>query len=143
MASLENFNKNYISGVREKISEYEFNYKELYTKCYNEIESITGKSIQSVLTKGLANASKGTGELISRIPFVSKGQVDEFLIDSEKKIKKFNEKRNDKNIQKLVANSIKGANPFVESLNKVNIIYNEPIEILMDKNNLYLVEGEN
>lgn len=140
---LENFNKNYISGVREKISEYEFNYKELYTKCYNEIESITGKSIQSVLTKGLANASKGTGELISRIPFVSKGQVDEFLIDSEKKIKKFNEKRNDKNIQKLVANSIKGANPFVESLNKVNIIYNEPIEILMDKNNLYLVEGEN
>ena len=140
---LENFNKNYISGVREKISEYEFNYKELYTRCYNEIESSTGKSIQSVLTKGLANASKGTGELISRIPFVSKGQVDEFLIDSEKKIKKFNEKRNDKNIQKLVANSIKGANPFVESLNKVNIIYNEPIEILMDKNNLYLVEGEN
>lgn len=140
---LENFNENYISGVKEKISEYEFNYRELYTKCYNEIESRTGKSIQTVLTKGLANASKGTGELISKIPFISKGQVDEFFIDSGNKIKKINEKRNDKNIQKLVVNSIKGVNPFIESLNKVSSIYNEPIEILMDNNNLYLIEGEN
>lgn len=140
---LENFNENYINGVKEKISEYEFNYKELYTKCYNEIESRTGKSIQTVLTKGLANASKGTGELISKIPFISKGQVDEFFIDSGNKIKKINEKRNDKNIQKLVVNSIKEVNPFIESLNKVSIIYNEPIEILMDNNNLYLIEGEN
>ena len=54
-----------------------------------------------------------------------------------------NEKRNDKSIQKIVENSIKGVNPFIEYLNKVSIIYNEPIEILMDNNNLYLIEGEN
>lgn len=95
------------------------------------------------MTKGLANASKGTGELISKIPFISKGQVDEFFINSGNKIKKLNEKRNDKNIQKIVENSIKGVNPFIEYLNKVSIIYNEPIEILMDNNNLYLIEGEN
>lgn len=140
---LENFNKNYIIGVRDKITEYEFNYKELYTKCYNDIESNTEKSIQTVLTKGFANVSKGTGKLIAKIPLVSKGQVDEFLINSGNKIKKINEKRNNKNIQKLIGNSIKGTNPFVESLNKVNMIYNEPIDILIDKDNLYLVEGEN
>lgn len=140
---LENFNKNYINEIKEKISEYEFNYRELYTKCYNEIESSTGKSIQTIITKGLANASKETGELISKIPFISKGQVDEFFINSGNKIKKLNEKRNDKNIQKIVENSIKGVNPFIEYLNKVSIIYNEPIEILMDNNNLYLIEGEN
>lgn len=140
---LENFNKNYIIGVRDKITEYEFNYKELYTKCYNDIESNTEKSIQTVLTKGFANVSKGTGKLIAKIPLVSRGQVDEFLINSGNKIKKINEKRNNKNIQKLIGNSIKGTNPFVESLNKVNAIYNEPIDILIDKDNLYLVEGEN
>ena len=72
-----------------------------------------------------------------------RGQVDEFFINSGNKIKKLNEKRNDKNIQKIVENSIKGVNPFIEYLNKVSIIYNEPIEILMDNNNLYLIEGEN
>lgn len=139
---LENFNKNYIIGVRDKIIEYEFNYKELYTKCYNDIENSTAKSIQTILTKGLANASKGTGKLISKIPFVSKGQVDEFFIDSGNSLKEISEKRNNKNIYKLIRNSIKGTNPFVESLNKVNMIYNEPIDILIDKNNLYLVEGK-
>ena len=140
---LENFNKNYIIGVRNKITEYEFNYKELYTKCYNDIENSTAKSIQTILTKGLANASKGTGKLISKIPFVSKGQVDEFFIDSGNSLKEISEKRNNKNIYKLIRNSIKGTNPFVESLNKVNVIYNESIDILIDKDNLYLVEGEN
>ena len=139
---LENFNKNYIIGVRDKIIEYEFNYKELYTKCYNDIENSTAKSIQTILTKGLANASKGTGKLISKIPFVSKGQVDEFFIDSGNSLKEISEKRNNKNIYKLIRNSIKGTNPFVESLNKVNMIYNESIDILIDKNNLYLVEVE-
>lgn len=139
---LENFNKNYIIGVRDKIIEYEFNYKELYTKCYNDIENSTAKSIQTILTKGLANASKGIGKLISKIPFVSKGQVDEFFIDSGNSLKEISEKRNNKNIYKLIRNSIKGTNPFVESLNKVNMIYNEPIDILIDKNNLYLVEVE-
>ena len=64
-------------------------------------------------------------------------------VNSGNKMKKISEKRNNKNIQKLIGNSIKGTNPFVESLNKVNVIYNKPIDILIDKNNLYLVEGEN
>lgn len=139
---LENFNKNYIIGVRDKITEYEFNYKELYTKCYNNIESSTEKSIQTILTKWLANASKGTGKLISKIPFVSKGKVDELFIDSENSLREISEKRNNKNIHKLIRNSIKRTNPFVESLDKVNVIYNESIDILIDKNNLYLVNGE-
>lgn len=139
---LENFNKNYIIGVRDKITEYEFNYKELYTKCYNNIESSTEKSIQTILTKWLANASKGTGKLISKIPFVSKGKVDELFIDSENSLREISEKRNNKNIHKLIRNSIKRTNPFVESLDKVNVIYNESIDILIDKNNLYLVDGE-
>lgn len=139
---LENFNKNYISGIKEKIHEYEFKYKELYTKCYNEIESYTGKSIQSVITNGLANASKGTGKFISKIPLISRGSVDEFLMDSGEKIKEKNEKRNNKNVQKLIKNSIKGISPFVESLDRLNIIYNEPIEILMDNNNLYLIKDK-
>ncbi len=139
---LENFNKNYIIGVRDKITEYEFNYKELYTKSYNNIESSTEKSIQTILTKWLANASKGTGKLISKIPFVSKGKVDELFIDSENSLREISEKRNNKNIHKLIRNSIKRTNPFVESLDKVNVIYNESIDILIDKNNLYLVDGE-
>lgn len=139
---LENFEKNYIASVKSKIEEYLFNYKELYTKCYNEIESYTKKSIQSILTKGVAGISKGTGKAVSKIPLVSKGNVDEFLIESSEKIKKYNDKRNDKSVQRLTNNSMKGTNPFVELLNQISKIYNEPIEVLIDNKNLYLIEGK-
>lgn len=139
---LENFDKNYISNAINKIEEYSLKYRELYTQCYNELESNTQKTIESFLTKGIAGVSKGTGEVVSKIPFVNKGNVDEFFIESSEKIKNFNDKRNNKTIQKLTINSIKGSNPFLESLNKINIIYNKPIEVLIDKNNLYLIEDQ-
>lgn len=99
--------------------------------------------MQSVLTKGIAGVTKGAGEVVSKIPLVSKVAVDEFLLESSEKIKNFNNKRNDKSVQRLVTNAIKGVNPFVESLNQISKIYNEPIEVLIDNKNLYLIEGKN
>lgn len=98
--------------------------------------------MQSVLTKGIAGVTKGAGEVVSKIPLVSKVAVDEFLLESSEKIKNFNNKRNDKSVQRLVTNAIKGVNPFVESLNQISKIYNEPIEVLIDNKNLYLIEGK-
>ena len=98
--------------------------------------------MQSVLTKGIAGVTKGAGEVVSKIPLVSKVAVDEFLLESSEKINKFNNKRNDKSVQRLVKNAIKEVNPFVESLNKVSKIYNDPIEVLIDNKNIYLVEGK-
>ena len=37
---------------------------------------------------------------------------------------------------------MKGSNPFIESLNQISKIYNEPIEVLIDNKNLYLMEGK-
>ncbi len=98
--------------------------------------------MQSVLTKGIAGVTKGAGEVVSKIPLVSKVAVDEFLLESSEKIKNFNNKRNDKSVQRLVTNAIKGVNPFVESLEQISKIYNEPIEVLIDNKNLYLIEGK-
>lgn len=139
---LENFDKNYITSIKNKIDEYVLKYRELYTQCYNEIESYTKKSVQSILTQGIAGVTKGAGEVVSKIPLINKGNVDEFLLESGKKIEKFNNKRNDKSVQRLAINSIKGVNPFVESLNQISRIYNDPI-VLIDDKNLYLIEGEN
>lgn len=139
---LENFDKNYIESVKNKIDEYMLKYKELYTDCYNEIEGYSKITIQTLFTKGIAGVSEGTGKVVSKIPLVSKGNVDEFLLESSEKLKKFNDKRNDKKIKKLVNSSLKGTNPFTESLIQISKIYNDPIEILLDNKNLYLIEGK-
>ena len=139
---LENFDKDYITSVKNKIEEYILKYRELYTKCYNEIEGYAKRSIQSIITKGIAEVSKGTGKVMSKIPLVNKGTVDDFLIESSEKIENFNNKRNNKSFQRLITNSMRGINPFVEFLEQISKIYNEPIEVLIDNKNLYLIEGK-
>ena len=79
---------------------------------------------------------------MSKIPLVNKGTVDDFLIESSEKIENFNNKRNNKSFQRLITNSMRGINPFVEFLEQISKIYNEPIEVLIDNKNLYLIEGK-
>ena len=45
-------------------------------------------------------------------------------------------------MKKLVNNSLIGSNPFIGTLNTVSKIHNDPIDILIDNNNLYLIEGK-
>ena len=137
---LENFDKEYIESVKNKIDEYSIKYRELYTKCYNEMEGYAEKSVQTIFTKGLAEVSKSTGKAVAKIPVINKAPVDELLILSSEKIKNYNDKRNNKSIHRLTVNSMKGANPFVDSLIQISKIYNEQIEVLIDSKNLYLIE---
>ncbi len=77
---LENFDRQYLESVTQRIEEYAFQFRELYTRCYAQIEDMSKSSIESRLTKGLAGISRSAGKAISKIPVVSKGSVDEALI---------------------------------------------------------------
>ena len=139
---IENFNKDYISNANKKIEEYTYNYRTLYTDSYNTLEGISEKSIQKFLSQGIASIGQGTGNVIAKTPIINKTKFDELLINSSEKLKEHNTKRNTKSMKKLVNNSLIGSNPFIDSLNTVSKIHNDPIDILIDNNNLYLIEGK-
>ena len=65
------------------------------------------------------------------------GQVDENLIEAGEKVDKFNDKRTENTIQNLSKDYTVCALPFVDNINAVNKIYNEPMEVLFDSENLY------
>ena len=137
---LENFDKQFISSVNSKIDEYSIKYRDLYTECYNEIEGYSKLSIQTKLNKGIAEISKGIGTAVAKTPIISRGQIDEFLIKSGEKIEAHNEKKNDESVKRLSVNAMRFSNPFNESLKQISTIYNDPIEVLMDSENIYLIE---
>ena len=74
------YRQRYLSGIKQKIESYSWQYLELYTKCCDQLEAYFSSSIQSTLLKGLRNVSKATGEAIAKVPVLSKGPVDEALI---------------------------------------------------------------
>ncbi|MCH4207755.1 MAG: hypothetical protein LKF79_05160 [Solobacterium sp.] len=139
---LENFDAGYLSSVSRQIEADSLQYRELYTVCYNLIEKMSSKSVESFLMNGLAGVSKGAGEVISKIPLVNKATVDEALIGAESTLKKKNEEKTNHAMKVLVTTSANCTAPFVDSIKKVNRIYNEPMEVLFDQKNIYFISQD-
>ena len=134
---LGNFDADYFTGISDKLEKYSLNYRELYTKCYDQIESYSSTSVQSSMLKGIAKASTSVGKFVERIPVISKGQADEALIAAGDKLDEFNAGKLRKQMSSLIEHQSNSIRPFIDNIDTVNELYNKPIQLLVDKNNLY------
>jgi hypothetical protein len=133
---LENFKSDYIEGVVSKIKDKTFEYLKLYTQCYEKIDEKFNTSIQSAITNQLAKAKKYINEntkintIINKIP-ISKSlsySIDLFdKLDSTKEqaMSSFRE------IKDVIVR------PFIDKLTTINKLYNQPFDVIFDKDNMY------
>ena len=135
---LGNFDSDYLSSVSEKLDTYSLKYRELYTKCYDEIEGYSSTSVQSSMLKGIAKASTSVGKFVEKIPVVSKGQADEALIAAGEKLEEFNTDKLRKQMSSLIEHQSNAVRPFIENIDTVNELCNKPVKLLVDKDNLYI-----
>ena len=135
---LGNFDKDYLTGISDKLEKYSLNYRELYTKCYYEIESYSSTSVQSSMLKGFAKASTSVGKIVEKIPVISKGQADEALIAAGDKLDELNAGKLRKQMSSLIERQSNSIRPFIENIDTVNELCNKPVQLLVDKENLYI-----
>lgn len=135
---LGNFGKDYLTGISEKLEKYSLHYRELYTKCYDEIESYSSTSVQSSMLKGIAKASTSVGNIVEKIPVISKGRADEALIAAGDKLDELNAGKLRKQMSSLIERQSNSIRPFIENIDTVNELCNKPVELLVDKENLYI-----
>ena len=134
---LENFDSGYLSSVTKKVELYAGQYRELHQKCYELIEGDSKTSLQAYVLKGVAGLNKALGKGIAKIPKISDGQVDEALIGAGEKVDGFSERRTESTMELFAREECSCVRPFVDNLNAVNMIYNEPMELLFDRDNVY------
>lgn len=135
---LGNFDADYLTGISDKLEKYSLKYRELYTKCYDEIESYSSTSVQSSMLKGIAKASTSVGKLVEKIPVISKGQADEALIAAGDKLDELNDGKLKKQMRSLIEHQSNSIRPFIENIDTVNELCNKPVQLLIDKDNLYI-----
>lgn len=135
---LGNFDADYLTGISDKLEKYSLKYRELYTKCYDEIESYSSTSVQSSMLKGIAKASTSVGKLVEKIPVISKGQADEALIAAGDKLDELNDGKLRKQMRSLIEHQSNSIRPFIENIDTVNELCNKPVQLLVDKDNLYI-----
>ncbi len=134
---LGNFNQGYLDSVEQRIAEYAYQYRELYTKCYTLMENYSKSSVQAGMLSGLAAASKFMGSAIAKVPVIRKSQLDENLIEAGGKLGAHGQQRAAAGLNGLTQLSADVTRPFVENIRVVNNLYNQPVKCLMDSGNIY------
>lgn len=139
---VENFKKEYLQSVIEKIEEYSLSYRDVYIQCYDYMERYMNTSVQVQAVKGVATASKLAGETLAKVPILSKGPVDELLIETGGKLKNADKQKKQDILKELSNKQSSYIRPFVDNIKKMDEIYNEPKVIMLDEDNIYLVRQE-
>ena len=134
----ENYDAAYLSVISEKIDSLSLQYRELYSTAYSMLEERTKSSLQAKMLSGLSAANKFAGETIAKIPVISKSQLDENLIEAGQKLGGLGEKREKDTMQQLVARQSSDVRLFIEQIDAVNRIYNGQMNLIFNKDTLYL-----
>ena len=85
-----------------------------------------------------SNLSNLTGESINKIPIIDKSNIEKTLIKVGDDLKTKDYKKTDKIILSLIERQSSYVRPFVENINEINGLYNKPLELLFDKDNIYI-----
>ena len=134
----ENFDVAYLSAISAKIDGMSFDYRELYSLAYSQIETLSKSSLQSHLYDGLSALSKATGKTFAKVPGIKKLQVDENLIGAGEKIESHRERRVQAAMHQLFERQSSCVRPFIDSISTVSRLYNEPVTLIFNDDTLYL-----
>ena len=134
----ENYEKAYLSAIAKRIDEMAFQYREFYSLAYSQIENLSKSSLQAHLFSGLSAISRGAGTAIAKIPGINKSQIDETLIEAGERIGAYKNRRVQTTMQQLLERQSSCVRPFIDNINAVNRLYNEPVTLIFNHDTLYL-----
>lgn len=134
----ENYEKAYLSAIAKGIDEMAFQYREFYSLAYSQIENLSKSSLQAHLFGGLSAINKGAGTAIAKIPGINKSQIDETLIEAGERIGAYKNRRVQTTMQQLLERQSSCVRPFIDNINTVNRLYNEPVTLIFNHDTLYL-----
>lgn len=135
-----NFEKEFLGYTEQKMKEYSLQYRFDYSECYERLECVSRSSIQTKIFGGIGTAGKTAGEMLSKIPVLSKGPVDEALVAAGTNLKKISDSHTDKVMKEFRNNREVGIQLFIESLDRINTLSNQSLEILFDQNELFICQ---
>lgn len=135
---LENFRTNYIESILLNLESLSFEFRKLYTHAFNKLEKDGKTTIETYLRKGASIAAKETGEFISKIPIIERSKIDEALIGSSKLLNDANLKRMKRTRDTISSSKYGISDVFVRNLQNVKRLYNEPMDVLVDNDNVYV-----
>ena len=135
----ENFESGKLNSITQRIEEVSIQYLELYSECYEVLETSTHKSIDTIVFGGLALAGQKAGKAIASTKVGDHTLIDEALEGAGKGIEGFNDKYSNSLTEKLLSAKSLDVLPFKENVENINMLYNQPSQLAIDDKNIYVL----
>lgn len=139
---VENFASEHLQDVSAKIEERSLQYRETYTQCYDYIDKYSKTTVESQVLGGVAAVSRFLGNVIRQVPLISESPIDEALLDAGDQLDNMSSGWGEERLEELTAKKDHYAMPFMESIHMIDKLYNSPMELCFDRENLYLLGAE-
>jgi len=128
-----------LNSVVSKIKNYSLEYDQFFQKSLETVEKYASTSLQARALQGLAIAGKFAGEQIAKIPDKdNKIKIDDKLISGSGKLDKINTEAIKKTVDSFTAVEDSGIQMFSDKIQLINRMYNEPLCLMFDGENMYL-----
>ena len=138
----KNFQAEYLDKVIAGLKESAFQYRTLYTECYDKIEALKKEGIEAQVTGGLARLSKSIGKAIGNIPVIQNGPVDEFLIAAGESIDAADRKSLENTLGFFMKHRESELIPVAEHLDTINQMANAKTEVIWSDNVIYVLSDQ-
>ena len=92
--------------------------------------------------RGLSSAGVKLGHAIATTPVGDNTLIDEALKGAGEGIRKYNDRQAKKLIEKLHQAKTPDVSPFKQSVREINALYNQPAQIAVDSENIYILPTE-
>ncbi len=136
----ENFNSDYLEAISKKLDNLSFQYRELYSLVYEQIEKYTSSSLQTKFIGNLSTINRVAGATISKIPIINKAQIDESLINTSYRLDLYKNKKITAILSDFINQQSACIRPFIDNIDTINAIYNQSNTLIFDKEYIYLKE---
>ena len=133
-----NFTKDYIDHILTTLDENAMQFREDYSKCHIVLENYAGSTVQTKVLSSMGSTSKAIGKVISKIPVISKGPIDEVLIAAGEQVIQSSSDKPEKAMKRFQESKDPGIQVFVDALQSMNQICNDPVELFFDEEMLYV-----
>ena len=129
----KNFERPYLHELSQGIEKEANDYRHLYAKAYYRIDADAGTSAEAGVLGGLSGICGFIGKAVEQTP------VGEALDSASRQLTALNDSRQTGLTDKLIEVSRSDVRPFIESIDNISHLYNDPVLLTADREAVYVL----
>lgn len=139
----ESRNKEYLEDVASTIENLSLEYRDSYSRAFDALESFSKNSGEQLLLSGVSTLEKFTGNLINKVPILKNNTLGDKIIKQSEKANEHKSSIHNQSLGALLDKQKAQVMPYIENIRLMSHVYNDDVQIGLDKDNLYITNNSN